>query len=114
MAWSTDAKDYFYQKESIKIGLNYSDFLIASEETTFSKDDYFLIASAYDYNAFTINKAKDLNVEIVVSVNQWSYEQRGITSTTIIKNDIDNMIDIGIRTFLIDATFEVLFNFTDE
>ena len=104
VAWSKDAKNYFYQKESIKIGLNYSDFLDAYKEDSFSKENYFLIASAYDYNSFIIKKAKSQNVEIVVSVNQWGYKQRGITSTKIIKNDISKKSDLFQVAFFMNKS----------
>lgn len=96
VAWSKAAKTYFYQKESVKIGLNYSDFLNASSESTFSKDDYFLLASGYDYNETLLQKAKDFDVEIVVSINEWSYRQRGITDLSIIEKNIQRMIDVDL------------------
>ena len=111
VAWSKEAKDYFYQKESIKIGLNYFDFSDAIENSAFESKNYFLIVGAFDFNKSLINKALDLGVEVVVSVNEWSYKQRGITNREVIGADIQRMIDLGVRNFLIDATFEPLFNF---
>ena len=105
------SKKYFYQKEAIKIGVNYVDFSKAIKEPSFKSKNYFLIASSFDFNRTIIEKALELNIEIVISVNEWSYRQRSITDWKIIKNDIQRMIDSGVKSFLIDATFEPLFNF---
>jgi len=110
IAWSKKAKEIFSKKNYGKIGLNYSSFEKASLTSTFLKEDYFLLISAFDYNVDLINKAISLDLEIVVSVNLWKYGQRGITNTNIIKIDVDKMIMSGVKSFLIDSDLEFLFN----
>lgn len=109
IAWSKKAKYFFNQRNFGKIGLNYSDFERASLKSAFSKDNFFLLVSVFDCNKDLINKAIGLDVEIVVSVNKWGYEQRGIYKRLEIKKDIEKMVGAGVRTFLIDSDFESLF-----
>jgi hypothetical protein len=110
IAWSKRAKEFFKQVNYGKIGLSYSDFEKATSKNTLLKEDYFLVISAFDYNEGLIKKANDIGVEVVVSVNLWKYGQRGITNTSVIKVDIDKMLDSGVQSFLIDSDLEFLFN----
>lgn len=113
VAWSKEAKEFLFQQDSVKIGINYTTFSQIAGKSESQREDYFLLVSAYDYKAHLIKEALDLGFEVVVSINEWAYKQRDITSRIVIKKDIQRMIDSGVRNFLLDATYEELFNFKE-
>ena len=111
VAWSTSAKNYFHKKEKVRTALSYLEFSDAYMKSDFSPDWYYLHISSYEFNPKLIQKALELNLEVVVSVNEWNYRQRGVTNFKIITEDIYKMIDTGVRFFLIDSVFYPLFHF---
>lgn len=106
VAWSDEARYYFKNKPSVRIGLNAFEMSLLTAPD--KKGRYFLVENGKNLNKEIIKQAADLKLPAMATVNTWHY--RGSSNPlNEAEKDINALKALGITWFQIDAEYETYF-----
>lgn len=103
----SEAQAYFKNKASLSAG--FDRLIEESKRGVDVKDVYHLFELGSNLDHAMINKANELGVTVVAAINVFRYRQADEDVWETARDDINRLMDLGVRYYQVDSYYEPLF-----
>lgn len=101
------AKEFFSNRLLCSIG--FDELMKKKDEGVPVKENYYFFTRANTISEEMIQKARELDIMIVVAVNEFRYIQAQKDVWESARKDVERLLSLGVRYFQIDSSYKPLF-----
>ncbi|NBC02510.1 MAG: hypothetical protein GVY20_02280 [Bacteroidetes bacterium] len=103
----SEAQAYFKNKASLSAG--FDRLMEESKNGVDVKNVYHLFELGSNLDQSMIEKANELGVTVVAAINVFRYQQAGTDVWEGARQDVERLMDLGVRYYQVDSFYEPLF-----